>query len=113
MVDFYNFITSAEGKEVIINGWKADGIYDAIRLGIRKLPAMDPYHDIDPLVNESNIPVATNLEAVYQLNQDQIDLFHTREDKDEDDDEEDAWEPETQTSNAYDIFQDFDDEQSL
>ena len=49
-----------------------------------------------------------------QLNQDQLDLCHTTENKDEDDDdEEDAWEPEIQTSNAFDIFQDFDDEQSF
>ena len=113
MVEFYNFITSAEGKEVILSGCKAAAIYDAIRLGIGKLPATDPYHDINLLMNESNIPVATNL-GVCQLNQDQLDLFHTREDKDEDDDdEEDAWEPEIQTSNAFDTFQDFDDEQSF
>ena len=68
MVDFYNFITSAEGKEAILNGWKAACIYDAIRLGIGKLSAMDLYH-IDHLVNESNISIATNLEAVCQLNQ--------------------------------------------
>ena len=39
-----------------------------------------------PLVNESNIPVATNLKAVCELNKDQVDLFHSREGKDEDDD---------------------------
>ena len=78
VVNFYNFITSAEGKEVILNGWKAASIYDAIRLGIGKMPPMDPYHDIDPLVNEIDIAVATNLEAVCQLNQDQLDLFHTK-----------------------------------
>ena len=61
MVDF---ITSAEGKEVTLNGWIVVSIYDTISLDIGKLPAMDPYHDIDPLVNESNIPVATNLKAV-------------------------------------------------
>ena len=84
-----------------------------MRLGIRKLPAMDLYYGINPSVNESNIRVATNLEAMYQL-QDQLDLFHSREDTDEDDDdEEDAWKPEIQTLNAFDIFQDFDDEQSL
>ena len=75
---------------------------------------MDSYHDIDPLVNESNISVATNQESVCQLNQDQLEIFYTREDKDEDDDdEEDAWEPEIQISNAFDDFQDFYDEQSL
>ena len=105
VVNYYKFITSAEGKEVILNGWKAAGIYDAIRVGIGKLPAMDPYHDIDPLVNESNIPVDTNLEAVYQVNQDHLHLFYTRKDKNEDDDdEEDAWEPEIQTSNSFNIF---------
>ena len=83
MVDF---ITSAEGKEVTLNGWIVVNIYDAISLDLGKLPAMDPYHDIDPLVNESNIPVATNLKVVCQLNKDQVDLFHTREGKDEDDD---------------------------
>ena len=92
MVDLYNFITLAEGKEVILIGWKAAGIYNAILLGIRKMPPMDPYHDINNLVNESNIPVAINQVAVCQLNQDQLDLFHTREDKNEDDDdEEDVW----------------------
>ena len=69
---------------------------------------MDTYHDIDSLVN------ATNLEGVRQLNQGKLNLFHIREDKNEqDDDEEDPWEPEIQTSNAFDIFQGFDDEQSL
>ena len=49
-----------------------------------------------------------------QLNQDQIDPSHTREYKDLDDgDEEDAWDLAIQTSNAFDIFQDFDDDQFL
>ena len=64
------------------------GIYDVIHLGIRKLLAMDPYHDIHPLRNEIKIPIATNLDAVCQLNQDQFDISHTRGDKDEDDDDE-------------------------
>ena len=117
VVNFYNFIISAEGKEVNewkVNEWKALGIYDAIRLGTGKFPVMDTYHDIDSLVNESNIPKGTNLEDVRQLNQGKLNLFHIREDKNEyDDDEEDPWEPEIQTSNAFDIFQGFDDEQSL
>ena len=74
---------------------------------------MDTYHDIDSLVNESNIPKATNLEDVRQLNQGKLNLFHIREDKNEyDDDEEDPWEPEMHstffrvlmTSNLYYII---------
>lgn len=83
VVNFYNFIISAEGKEVILNEWKAPGIYDAICLGTGKFPVMDTYHDIDSLVNESNIPNATNLEGVRQLNQGKLNLFHIREDKNE------------------------------
>ena len=82
MVDF---ITSAEGKELTLNGWIVVKIYDTISLDIGKLPALDRY-DTDPLVNESNIPVATNLKAVCELNKDQVDLFHIREGKDKDDD---------------------------
>ena len=81
-----DFITSAEGKELTLNGWIVVKIYDTISLDIGKLPALDRYYDTDPLVNESNIPVATNLKAVCELNKDQVDLFHSREGKDEDDD---------------------------
>ena len=48
-----------------------------------------------------------------QLNQDQLDLSHTREYKDLDDDEEDAWDLAIQTSNTFDTFQDFDDDEFL
>ena len=57
-------MTSAEGKEVILNGWKTAGKYDTIRFGTGKLSAMDLYQDTYHFVNESNILVATNLEAV-------------------------------------------------
>ena len=67
VVDFYNFIASAKSKEVILNGWKAAGIFDAIRLGIGKLPAMDPYHDIDPLVNESLIFLMKVITPLLQI----------------------------------------------
>ena len=33
VVDFCNLIISAEGKEVILNGWEATGMYDTIRFG--------------------------------------------------------------------------------
>ena len=33
VVDFYNYITSAQGKETVINGWKSAGIYYILKHG--------------------------------------------------------------------------------
>ena len=33
LIEYYNEITSENGSSVIINGWKAAGIYDAIKAG--------------------------------------------------------------------------------
>ena len=34
IVDFYNLLTTAQGKEIIDSGWKVAGIADAIRVGL-------------------------------------------------------------------------------
>jgi len=112
VVDFYNHITSAEGKQVVLNGWKAAGIYDALKLGSSKLPSIDPFHDIDPLIIESSI--GTNVEAVCQLEKDEIEAFCPTNVMTECDssDNEEEWAPEG--PNARNVFDDlFDDEQSL
>ena len=49
MLEFYNEITSEAGSEIIVNGWKATGIYDAIEMGSSALPSIDPFQDISPL----------------------------------------------------------------
>ena len=50
IVDFYNLMTTAQGKEIIDSGWKAAGIADAIRVGLSELPPIDPFNDIDPIL---------------------------------------------------------------
>ena len=52
MVEYYNEITSENGSSVIINGWKAAGIYDAIKARSSGLQSIDPFEDISPLVTE-------------------------------------------------------------
>ena len=52
LVEYYNEITSKNGSSVIINGWKAAGIYDAIKTGSSGLQSIDPFEDISPLVTE-------------------------------------------------------------
>ena len=48
MVDLYNHMTTGEGKKNIESRWKAAGIQDAVKLGLKNLPSVDPFSDIDP-----------------------------------------------------------------
>ena len=74
----------------------------------------DPFHDIDHLIVENAIAVETNLDAVCQLEQQELDSYRTQKEADGDDeDDEDAWEPEDRPRNLFDVFNHFDDEPSL
>ena len=42
MMEVYNEMTSAEGKEVCLKGWEVFGIKVAVDLGVTKLPNLDP-----------------------------------------------------------------------
>ena len=113
IVDFYNYITSEEGRKVIESGWEAAGIADAIRLGSKALPSLDPFDDIDPLIDQFD--VSTDINAVCNLTEEQIEgnQKDTEEEDNGEDDDEDAWVlPEKQRS-AFDIFENFDDEKEL
>ena len=113
IVDFYNYITSEEGRKVIESGWEAAGIADAIRLGSKVLPSLDPFDDIDPLIDQFD--VSTDINAVCNLTEEQIEgnQKDTEEEDNGEDDDEDAWVlPEKQCS-AFDIFENFDDEKEL
>ena len=46
LVEYYNEITSENGSSVIINGWKAAGIYNAIKAGSSGLQSIDRFEDI-------------------------------------------------------------------
>ena len=52
-------MTTPDGQNCIFNGWKTSGIDDAIRLGTKNLPSLDPFQDIDPVMdltaNEDNL----------------------------------------------------------
>ena len=52
LVEFYNHMTTSKWKEIIDNGWKVAGISDALELGSSKMPSIDPFHDIDPMLSD-------------------------------------------------------------
>lgn len=56
IVEFYNHMTTSKGREIIDSGWKASGISDAIELGSEKMPSIDPFKDIDPMLSENTEP---------------------------------------------------------
>ena len=55
LIELYNYMTSSAGREICMKGWEKSGIFDAITKGTNGLPSLDPFSDIDPLVENENI----------------------------------------------------------
>ena len=71
----YNELTSARYKKVIKSGCERSGILDAITLGSKKLPKLDPFADIDTLESDE-IPDFTETEEVHEVfEHDEVDFF--------------------------------------
>ena len=49
LLEFYNQIASETSAEIILNGWKAAGIYDVLKMDATALPSLDPFQNISPL----------------------------------------------------------------
>ena len=54
LVEYYNEMTSESGSKVIVSGWKASGIFDAVEMGSSVLPSIDPFQDISPLISSND-----------------------------------------------------------
>ena len=67
MVEYYNEIASENGSSVIINGWKAAGLYDAIKAGSSGLQWIDSFEDIWSLVTEHDESESFLPATIYQL----------------------------------------------
>ena len=48
-------MTIPEGEQVILSGWSAAVITDALKNGETCLEPLDPFADIDPLVSEPSV----------------------------------------------------------
>ena len=99
LLKFYNHITSETGAETILNGWKAAGIYDALKMSAAALPSLDPFQDISPLPGNDdddtrgisdivNVPVEVKgfvNPIVDDRDDEDNDEFYVREEEDDDD----------------------------
>ena len=55
LIEMHNHMTSSEGRDVCLKGWKVAGILDAAEKGLEELPNLDPFHDIDPLATSDSL----------------------------------------------------------
>ena len=76
MVDLYNHMTTEGGKEIIHSGWKAAGITEALTLGTEGLESLDPFQDIDPMMEQSQ-PSNDCLDSICQLAESQLKIAYT------------------------------------
>ena len=94
---FYNHMSTEDGSKVFINGFKRSGIFNAITDGSSALPAIDPFHDIAPMlttnyvVNQVFYPIEGN-------------FVNLRVPSDEDEDSDWRGENEDLDRNAFDFF---------
>ena len=77
LLQFYNHITSLEGREVILNGWNAAA----------SLPTLDPFQDISPLPENDgsdNQPITDIINVPSQMKDDFINPRVECDEEDED-----------------------------
>ena len=85
MVDLYNHMTTGEGKKNIESGWRAAGIQDAVKLGLKNLPTVDPFSDIDPMLDDPKSN-GQNLDALCGTSQEEHSVAYLREQNEDDSD---------------------------
>ena len=116
LISFYDFMSSPKGKVVIARGWRKSEILDAVEMGLSKLPVLDPFNDICPLVDASLPKETLSLASLFPQ---ELEPYRTKI-TDEIDDDESEWEvddeaedtrtgdddDENDDHNAFDIYGD-------
>ena len=107
LTDFYNLMTTSEGKDVILSGWKAAGIIQVIETGSSQLGSLDPFKDLDPLLspalyNETINPTMLSDEVRHAFI-DPSEIQHEADGSDSEDD--DVYVPDDNQS-IFNIFKD-------
>ena len=111
VIDFYNEMTSGKGVEIVKSGWRASGIEDVVSLGLEKLPSIDPFDELDPMIADNQNLVQSNflrMTAIACLTEEQLTILGLRSDNgsDQSDDDESEWVSQSQERSAFDIFED-------
>ena len=91
LVEFYKEMTSESGSIVIVNGWKASGIYDGLKMGSSNLPSIDPFQHISTLLESNDLE--SGLQAINiteEMREHFVNVANDEEDDSEWEDENDV-----------------------
>ena len=80
ITQFYDYMSTEDGSNVIINAWKKQGISDAVKNGCSSLSSLDPFQTIAPLSQLDGEPSKT----IYPSNVSQY-FVNVRKDNDDSD----------------------------
>ena len=72
LVELCSQMSTVEGQKIIHRARKASGITETIKAGKASLQTLDPFHDIDPMVELDDEGVDFNLREVCNLNEFQL-----------------------------------------
>ena len=92
IVDFYNHMTTEKGRDVIENGWRAAGITDALIKGSKDLPSIDPFEQIDPMLDLNLRNPNEEILAACELSAELLELHIDRKDMITSDSSDSEWE---------------------
>ena len=114
IIEFFNEMTDSKDSQIIGSGWNGSGIKDSIKLGTKKLPSLDPFEELDAMINETeDITRSTvlGMTAVACLSIEELEVLGSMEDDENIDEEEDDGEWIDQSAqmdgrNAFDMFDD-------
>ena len=105
LVEFYNHLATNRSCDIIKNGWKAAGITSAIRLGLNNLPSVDPFDEMDSMVQPSTASADQNqLVAISRINLEEIQMRYPIPSEDNSDEDDSEWEDPQQERRAFDLF---------
>ena len=68
LISCYDKLSSSEGKQVILSGWRAAGITEAIEKGVGGFnPVIDPFHHVDPFNgNDVNFVITSQVAPISE-----------------------------------------------
>ena len=95
-------MTTPNGMEIIESGWTASGVQDAMKVGSKGLPPIDPFEDIDPLIKDNEAANEANQQqAICALTADKLSLGYLHHEESENDDSDWEWEHERGDFNTF------------
>ena len=65
LVELYNHMSTVEGKEIVANGWKKVGIFNAIKLGSSGRPSLDPLAHTCSLIKSLQLRENPSLSTLF------------------------------------------------